>query len=87
MMPEEFFQTLELEPDGVWVPARKIDGITYGSGVRIGDNGGSCVAKRGKYHIFTKIKGEPHIYWVAIYINQLLSLIRIVKSHRKSPSR
>lgn len=68
MSPEDFFQTLVLESNGEWFLAHIDDetGISYGSGMYLRPDykiGGPCVAKQGKYHIFTK-RSNPPVYWI-----------------------
>ncbi|MEQ6377439.1 hypothetical protein RZN22_13430 [Bacillaceae bacterium S4-13-58] len=66
VLPEEFFQTLELVENARWSPAIKnaFDGYSRGSYVEVGnDDGGPCIGKYGKYHVFTRI-GVSKQMWV-----------------------
>ncbi|UHA60660.1 hypothetical protein KDJ21_002700 [Metabacillus litoralis] len=74
---ESFFQTLEHEPKGLWIPASKEVGNSYGSHILVGEDLGACIGKYGKYHVFSRTSG----------IDKLGNQMWVVNTHTKEVRR
>jgi hypothetical protein len=65
---ESYFCSFPVEPNGIWISSeerRMFEGRGKNSGVRVGDHeSGPCMAKIGRYHVFSNHSTENLIRWI-----------------------
>ncbi|MCJ7988942.1 hypothetical protein MUB15_06060 [Priestia sp. OVS21] len=64
---KEFFESLPLDLNGIWRSSEdrlEETGNQKNSGVQVGNDGGPCLAKLGRYHIFSNKNSEKLVRWI-----------------------